>query len=95
MLLYHILFYIICFISQSGISTTYYHLTIVTFLLASTPYIPLNLKKDTIEFSSSVSYFDILLEVDIDGNLKQNSYDKCDDFNFSKVNFPYLRMNSF
>ena len=49
--------------------------------------------KDTTESASSVSYLDILLEMDIDGNLTTKLYDKRDDFNFSIVNFPYLCSN--
>ena len=49
--------------------------------------------KDTTESASSVSYFDILLGIDIDGNLTTKLHDKRDDFNFSIVNFPYLCSN--
>ena len=46
--------------------------------------------KDTTESNTSVSYLDILLEKDINGNLTTKLYDKRDDFNFSIVNFPYV-----
>ena len=49
--------------------------------------------KDTTASASSISYLDILLEMDIDGNLTTKLYDKRDDFNFSIVNFPYLCSN--
>ena len=49
--------------------------------------------KDTTDSDMSVSYLDILLEKDSDGNLTTKLYDKRDDFNFSIVNFPYLCRN--
>ena len=49
--------------------------------------------KDTTDSDMSVSYLDILLEKDSDGNLTTKLYDKRDDFNFSIVNFPYLCSN--
>lgn len=51
--------------------------------------------KDIIEFVLFVLYLDILLDMDIDGNLIIKFYDKCDDFNFFIVNFFYLCSNIF
>ena len=41
----------------------------------------------------SASYLDILLNIDINGKLTTQLYDKQDDFSFSIVNFPYLCSN--
>ena len=41
----------------------------------------------------SASYLDILLNIDINGKLTTQLYDKRDDFSFSIVNFPYLCSN--
>ena len=49
--------------------------------------------KDTTESSTSASYLDILLKVDINGKLTTQLYDKRDDFSFSIVNFPHLCSN--
>jgi hypothetical protein len=49
--------------------------------------------KDTIECSACASYVDVLLKLDTNGKITTQLYDKRDDFNFSKVNFPYLRSN--
>ena len=49
--------------------------------------------KDTTESSMSASYLDILLNIDINGKLTTQLYDKRDDFSFSIVNFPYLCSN--
>ena len=51
--------------------------------------------KDITEFSMSASYLDIFLNIDIDinGKLTTQLYDKRDDFSFSTVNFPYLCSN--
>ena len=46
--------------------------------------------KDTTESSMSASYLDILLNIDINGKLTTQLYDKRDDFSFSIVNVPYL-----
>ena len=48
---------------------------------------------DTTESSMSASYVDILLNIDINGKLTTQRYDKRDDFSFSIVNFPYLCSN--
>ncbi|XP_055999510.1 uncharacterized protein LOC130047876 [Ostrea edulis] len=49
--------------------------------------------KHTPESSTSASYFNILLKVDIKGKLTTQLYDKRYDFSFSVVNFPYLCSN--
>ena len=49
--------------------------------------------KDTTESSTSASYLDVLLEMNSDGKLTTQLYDKRDDFNFAIVNFPYLCSN--
>lgn len=49
--------------------------------------------KDTTDSEISVSYLDVLVEKDVNGNLTTKLYDKRDDFNFSIVNFPYLCSN--
>lgn len=49
--------------------------------------------KDTTESESSVSYLDILLEKDINGNLTTKLHYKRDNFNISIVNFPYSCSN--
>jgi hypothetical protein len=46
--------------------------------------------KDTTESSTSASYLDDLLNIDVDGKLTTQLYDKRDDFDFAIVNFPYL-----
>jgi hypothetical protein len=43
--------------------------------------------KDTTECSTSASYLDILLEMDTNGKLMTQLYDRLGDFNFSIVNF--------
>jgi hypothetical protein len=47
--------------------------------------------KDTTECSTSASYLDVLLKLDTNGKITTQLYDKWDDFNFSIVNYPYLR----
>jgi hypothetical protein len=49
--------------------------------------------KDTTESSSSASYLDALLNIDADGKLTTQLYDKRDDFSFTIVNFPYICSN--
>lgn len=51
------------------------------------------MKKNTTESASFISYLNILLKGDIDGNLTTKPYNKRDYFNFSCVNFPYLCSN--
>ena len=41
----------------------------------------------------SASYLDILLNININGKLTTQLYDKRDDFSFSIVHFPYLCSN--
>jgi hypothetical protein len=45
--------------------------------------------KDTTESSTSASYFDVLLNIDVGGKLTTQLYDKLDDFDFAIINFPY------
>ena len=47
--------------------------------------------KDTTE--TDRSYLDLHLEIDNEGRLKTNLYDKRDDFNFPIVNFPFICSN--
>ena len=49
--------------------------------------------KDTTESNTSVSYFDLLLSIEGDGQLRTSFYDKRDDFNFHITNFPFLSSN--
>lgn len=49
--------------------------------------------KDTKKYAPSVSYLDILLKRDTDGNLTTKLKDKLDDFNFQIVSFSYLMSN--
>ena len=49
--------------------------------------------KDTTESSTSASYLDVLLNIDADGKLTTQLYDKRDDFSFTIVNFPYICSN--
>jgi hypothetical protein len=48
--------------------------------------------KDTTKCCTSASYLVILLKLDTNGKLTTQLYDKWDDFNFSIVNFPFLRL---
>ena len=47
--------------------------------------------KDTTESNTSVSYFDLLMSIGRDGQLR--TYDKRDGFNFQIKNFPFLSNN--
>ena len=49
--------------------------------------------KDTTESSTSASYLDVLLNIDVGGKLTTQLYDKRDDFDFAIVNFPYICSN--
>ena len=49
--------------------------------------------KDTTESNTSASYFDLLLSIGRDGQLRTSLYDKRDDFNFHITNFPFLSSN--
>ncbi len=46
--------------------------------------------KDTTDTDMSASYLDLHLEIDSEGRLRTNLYDKRDDFNFPIVNFLYV-----
>ena len=47
--------------------------------------------KDTAESNTFASYFNLLLSVGTDGQLRTSRYDKLDDFNMT--NFPFLSTN--
>jgi hypothetical protein len=49
--------------------------------------------KDTTESSTSVSYLDVLLNIDADGKRTTQLYDKRDYFNFAIVNLKYTCSN--
>ena len=49
--------------------------------------------KDSIDTTRSESYFDIHIEIEIDGGLSAKLYDKSDDLNFPIVNFPFICSN--
>jgi hypothetical protein len=49
--------------------------------------------KETTESSTSASYLDVLLNIDVDRKLTTQLYDKRDDFNFAIVSFPYTCSN--
>ena len=49
--------------------------------------------KDTIDIDKSVSYLDLHLEINSDGRLRTQLYDKRDAFNFTIVNFPFICSN--
>ena len=49
--------------------------------------------KDTTDTDRSASYLGLHLEIDSDGRLRTNVYDKRDDFNFPIVNFPFICSN--
>ena len=49
--------------------------------------------KDTTDTYKSASYLDLVLEMTTDGRLNTKIYDKRNDFNFLKVNFPFLCSN--
>ena len=46
--------------------------------------------KDTTDTDRFASYFDLHLEIDSEGQLRTQLYDKRDDFNFPIVNFPFI-----
>ena len=50
-------------------------------------------EKVTTDIQKPVSYIDLHLEIDNGGRLKTKHYDKCDDFPFPKVNFPFVSSN--
>jgi hypothetical protein len=49
--------------------------------------------KDTTDTDRSASYFDLHLEIDSEGRLRTQLYDKRDDFNFSILNLPFICTN--
>jgi hypothetical protein len=49
--------------------------------------------KDTTETDRPTSYLDLFLEIDSEGRLRTNLYDKRDDFDFPIVNFPFICSN--
>jgi hypothetical protein len=49
--------------------------------------------KNTTDTDRSASYLDLRLEIDNEGRLRTNLYDKRDDFNFPIVNFPFICSN--
>ena len=49
--------------------------------------------KDTTESFTSVSYLDLFLSIERNGQLRTSFYDKRDDFNFHITNFPFLSSN--
>ena len=49
--------------------------------------------KDTTDTSKSASHSDLHLEIDSEGRLGKNLYDKRDVFNFPIVNFPFICSN--
>jgi hypothetical protein len=49
--------------------------------------------KDTTESDKSVSYLDILLNIDLNGRLTASLFDRRGDFDFAIVNFPFLCSN--
>ena len=61
------------------------------------PYLMINPSeleiKDTTESSTSASYLDVLLNIDAEGKLTTQLYDKRDDFSFNIVNLPYICSN--
>jgi hypothetical protein len=46
--------------------------------------------EDTTESDRSVSYLDILLDIDSNGRLTTSQYEKRGDFDFAIVGFPFL-----
>jgi hypothetical protein len=46
--------------------------------------------KDTTDTDRSASYLDLHLEIDSEGQLRMNLYDKRNYFNFPIVNFPFI-----
>ena len=49
--------------------------------------------KDTTDTDGSASYLDLHLDIDSEGRLRTNLYDKRGDFNFSIVSFPFMCSN--
>jgi len=49
--------------------------------------------KDTTDTERSAFYIELHLEIDNGGKSKTKLYDKCDDFTFPIVNFPFISSN--
>jgi hypothetical protein len=49
--------------------------------------------KDSTDTDRSDSYLDLHLEIDSEGRLRTKLYDKREDFNFARVNFPFICSN--
>ena len=49
--------------------------------------------KDTTDTDGSASYLDLHLDIDSEGRLRTNLYDKRGDFNFSIVSFSFMCSN--
>ena len=49
--------------------------------------------KNTTESNKSASYFDLLLSIESDGQLRTSFYDKRDNFNFNITKLPFLSSN--
>ena len=49
--------------------------------------------KYTTESNTPASYLDLLLSIGRDGQLRTSLYDKRDDLNFHRTNFPFLSSN--
>ena len=87
-----LIFFLLDIIKNSGFRGLIYSQW-TTFISMLTNFRVLYEIKDTKESSTSASYLDILLKVDINGKLTTQLYDKRDDFSFSIVNFPHLCSN--
>ena len=65
-----------------------------TLRIISVRCIPPELEiKDTTENNTSAPYFDLLLSIGMDGQLRTSLYHKRDYFNFHITNFPFLSSN--
>jgi hypothetical protein len=81
-------------IRHSDISTTFYLFNNNQFHSYVDSIYPNELEiKDTSEGSTSALDLDGLLKFDTNGKITTQFYENGDDFNFSIVNFPYLRSN--
>ena len=73
---------------------TYYQSITLIFRIIWVRCIPLNFEiKNTTESNTSASYFDLLLSIGRDGQLRTSLYDKRHAFNFHITNFPFLSSN--
>ena len=80
-------------IQHLDISTMFYRSTTISSIHVDSLYLSEFEIKDTTESSTSASYLDVLLNIDADGKLTTQLYDKRDDFSFTIVNFPYICSN--